>query len=83
MSEVTKNKMHTVNVAIFCGLLLIGGIASLAMKKETVSVLVTGSIVVVPLLLPYFSMEKQANSLILVVPATVILLSASIAYSIV
>ena len=39
MSEVTKNKMHTVNVAIFCGLLLIGGIASLAMKKETVSVM--------------------------------------------
>jgi hypothetical protein len=39
MSEVTNKKMHTVNVAIFCGLLLLGGIASLAMKKPTVSVM--------------------------------------------
>ena len=34
---VTNKKIHTVNVAIFCGLLLLGGIASLAMKKPTVS----------------------------------------------
>jgi hypothetical protein len=39
MSEVTNKKMHTANVAIFCGLLLVGGIASLAMKKQTISVM--------------------------------------------
>lgn len=38
-SEVTNRKMHTVNVIIFCGLLLVGGVASLAMKKQTVSVM--------------------------------------------
>jgi hypothetical protein len=37
MSESTNKKLHIVNTAIFCGLLLIGGIASLSMKKETVS----------------------------------------------
>ncbi len=39
MSEVPNKKIHTANVAIFCGLLLAGGIASLAMKKPTVSVM--------------------------------------------
>ncbi len=39
MSETTNKKMHIVNVAIFCGLLIVGGIASLAMKKQTVSVM--------------------------------------------
>lgn len=36
---VSNNKMHIANVAIFCGLLLVGGIASLAMKKQSVSVM--------------------------------------------
>ncbi len=39
MSETTNNKIHLVNVIVFCGILLLGGIASLAMKKETVSVM--------------------------------------------
>jgi hypothetical protein len=39
MSEVPNKKMHIVNVVIFCCLLLLGGIASLAMKKQTVSVM--------------------------------------------
>lgn len=39
MSEVNNKKMHVVNLAIFCGLLLVGGIASLAMKKQTISVM--------------------------------------------
>lgn len=39
MSEVSSKKMHIVNVVIFCCLLLLGGIASLAMKKQTVSVM--------------------------------------------
>lgn len=37
MSETTHKRIHEVNVAIFCSLLLIGGIASLAMKKKAVS----------------------------------------------
>ena len=37
MSETTSRRIQVVNVAVFCGLLLLGGIASLAMKKETVS----------------------------------------------
>ena len=38
MSETPYNKkLHVVNTAIFCGLLLIGGVISLAMKKEKVS----------------------------------------------
>jgi hypothetical protein len=36
---VSTKKMHIANVAIFCGLLLVGGIASLAMKKQSVSVM--------------------------------------------
>lgn len=36
---VSNKKMHIANVAIFCGLLLVGGIASLAMKKQSVSVM--------------------------------------------
>jgi hypothetical protein len=39
MSETTNKKIHLVNVIIFCGLLLLGGIASFAMKKEKVSVM--------------------------------------------
>lgn len=37
MSETTNKKIHLVNVIVFCGLLLLGGIASLAMKKVSVS----------------------------------------------
>ncbi len=37
MSETTNKKIHLVNVIVFCGLLLLGGIASLAMKKANVS----------------------------------------------
>ncbi len=36
---VSNKKMHTINVAIFCGLLLLGGIASLVMKKDAISVM--------------------------------------------
>jgi hypothetical protein len=39
MSESTNKKIHLVNVIIFCGILLLGGIASLAMKKDEVSVM--------------------------------------------
>ncbi len=39
MSDITNNKIHRVNVIVFCSLLLLGGISSLAMKKETVSVM--------------------------------------------
>lgn len=39
MNETTDKKIHLVNVSIFCGLLLLGGIASLAMKKDSVSVM--------------------------------------------
>ncbi len=39
MSETTNNKIHLVNVIVFCGILLLGAIASLAMKKEPVSVM--------------------------------------------
>jgi len=36
----TSNKgIHRVNVIVFCGILLLGGIASLAMKKEDVSLM--------------------------------------------
>src|SRR5688572_8998267 len=37
MSETANRKIHLVNVIVFCGILLIGGIASLAMKKRSVS----------------------------------------------
>ena len=39
MSETTNNKIHIVNIVVFCILLLAGGVASLAMKKEKVSVM--------------------------------------------
>jgi hypothetical protein len=39
MSEATNKKTDIVNVIVFCGILLLGGIASLAMKKDTVSVM--------------------------------------------
>jgi hypothetical protein len=39
MSELKNKKMHIVNVVIFCGLLLAGGIASLVMKKSGISVM--------------------------------------------
>lgn len=39
MSDSTNKKIHLVNVILFCCLLLAGGIASLAMKKENVSVM--------------------------------------------
>src|SRR5258706_4110528 len=39
MSETKNKKIHLVNVIVFCGILLLGGIASLAMKKDSVSVM--------------------------------------------
>lgn len=39
MSDATNKNLHLVNVAIFCALLFAGGIASLAMKKDKVSVM--------------------------------------------
>ncbi len=39
IGKAGNKKMHTINVVIFCGLLLAGGIASLAMKKPSVSVM--------------------------------------------
>lgn len=35
--DTIRKRIHIVNIAVFSGLLLLGGIASLAMKKETVS----------------------------------------------
>lgn len=37
MSEHVNRRIQVINVAVFCGLLLAGGIASLAMKHNTVS----------------------------------------------
>jgi len=37
MSETTNKKLHLVNVIVFCSVLLIGAIASLAMKKKSIS----------------------------------------------
>ncbi|HEX4877452.1 MAG TPA: DHHW family protein [Chitinophagaceae bacterium] len=37
MSEAINRKIQVINVSIFCGLLLLGGIISLAMKKQAVS----------------------------------------------
>ncbi len=37
MSETTNKKIHLVNVIVFCGILLLGGIASVTMKKDSVS----------------------------------------------
>lgn len=37
MSDTTNKKLHIVNIAVFCGLLLLGGVASLAMSKQKVS----------------------------------------------
>jgi hypothetical protein len=36
MSETTDKKIHLINAVVFCGLLVLGGIASLAMKKDSV-----------------------------------------------
>jgi len=38
-SDTSNKSIHLVNVIVFCGILLLGGIASLAMKKDTVSVM--------------------------------------------
>ena len=35
----THQTSHIINVIVFCGLLLSGGIASMMLKKETVSVM--------------------------------------------
>jgi DHHW protein len=48
MSDSTNKKIHIVNVIIFCSLLLLGGIASLAMKKEKVSVMENRKLAVFP-----------------------------------
>jgi DHHW protein len=37
INESTNRKIHLVNVIVFCGILFLGGIASLAMKKESIS----------------------------------------------
>ncbi len=39
MSEIPNRKIHLANVIVFCSILLLGGIASIAMKKESVSVM--------------------------------------------
>src|SRR5689334_4118851 len=39
MSETVNRKLHVVNVAVFCGILLLGGIVSLSLKKKSVSVI--------------------------------------------
>ncbi|MEO7924811.1 MAG: DHHW family protein [Chitinophagaceae bacterium] len=39
MSETTNKKIHLANVIIFCSLLAIGAVASLAMKKQDVSIM--------------------------------------------
>lgn len=39
MSETTNRKIHLVNVIVFCTILLVGAVASLAMKKQSVSVM--------------------------------------------
>lgn len=45
---VSNKKAHIVNVVIFCGLLLAGGIASLVMKKQTVSVMENRKLATLP-----------------------------------
>lgn len=37
MSEAVNKRIHLVNVIIFCAVLLLGGVALLAMKKGTIS----------------------------------------------
>ncbi len=37
MSEAINRRIQVINVSLFCGLLLLGGVISLAMKKEAVS----------------------------------------------
>ncbi|MEN9547939.1 MAG: hypothetical protein RIR12_530 [Bacteroidota bacterium] len=37
MSDIKNKKLHLINVLVFCVLLLVGGLASLAMKKKDVS----------------------------------------------
>lgn len=39
MSDKSNKRIHLANVAVFCSLLFLGGIASLAMKKDSVSVM--------------------------------------------
>jgi hypothetical protein len=39
INTVSNKKLHLVNVAVFCGLLLTGGVASLAMKQQSISVM--------------------------------------------
>lgn len=39
MSDILNKRIHLTNVAVFCGLLFLGGIASLAMKKDSLSVM--------------------------------------------
>jgi hypothetical protein len=48
INTVSNKKMHLVNVVIFCVILLLGGIASLAMKKQTVSVMENRKLAVFP-----------------------------------
>jgi DHHW protein len=48
LNTVSNKKTHLVNVIIFCGLLLVGGIASLAMKKQSVSVMENRKLAVMP-----------------------------------
>jgi len=39
MSDISNKRIHLANVVVFCSLLFLGGIASLAMKKDSVSVM--------------------------------------------
>jgi hypothetical protein len=37
--EKANKKLHIINIVVFCSLLLLGGVASVAMKKESISVM--------------------------------------------
>ncbi|MEO7984141.1 MAG: DHHW family protein [Bacteroidota bacterium] len=48
MSDSTNKNLHLVNVIVFCGILLTGGVASLIMKKDTVSIMENRKLAVFP-----------------------------------
>jgi DHHW protein len=48
MSDSTNKNLHLVNVIVFCGILLTGGVASLVMKKDAVSVMENRKLAVFP-----------------------------------
>ena len=48
INTVSNKKLHIVNVAVFCGLLLTGGVASLVMKQQTISIMENRKLAVFP-----------------------------------